>query len=407
MSYGFVYLLQEREFCKTNKNIYVLKCTKCNQDISKLLYPKNSFIWSFTLCKNLVKTKNEISRVFKQKYVQRKDIGDCYFQGDLYNMSGDIYDIILKQNELENNANTSNFSGLDVLKCDAKISDIVLTDRESLRGHILFDNATEWTESVNVKDYLQYKSHLISDDIVQELCSSNFVENPSYYELKYNEYFVNNDIGGTCIINTLDLTVTEYKPTRHNILTNYQKPIFEIPLVTFDCIDTLIVDNILKKLLPKYDDIQKYKALCYNLLVDQSDDIILYDSSSYLAMWIISLLHKISSPNNSYTIDENNSSNYMDYLSDSAYNNNIRVVYIKNTKMLNKKLKFLKQYGIKNIIIQGNMTDNDKVEFIKYVKTQIGLLDTVEKYIFEIDEMNIFGNPKLLLRNFLKWCCVP
>jgi hypothetical protein len=407
MSSGFVYILQEREFVRSNEDIYLVKDTKSNTDISKLVTPKNSKIWAFCPCNNHKVMKIEIIKLFKQKYKLRSDIGQGYFEGNPYEMSVDICDI-LKTNHSKFDIYIDKFS---IFRHTFGISDIIITDKTSKEGHILFDDATEWSININIKEYLLHKKIEINNDILQELCDEHFVEEPCYYKLQYNEYFVTKDKKQACIINTKNLTIDKYTPSREKILNSHQKSPFQIPISSFNEIDTSIVDNTLSKLISNKEIIKEYKKLCYNVLVHQTEDtIIVYDDSSYLSMWLIYLLDILNPGLLYYKIDTYDyHDTYIEVLGNmNKKESQTRLVYIQNTKKLSKKIEHIKQCGIKNIIVQGYMSDKDKFDFVQYVKSnQVIYNMVVEKYILEIDEINIFGNPKLLLRNFLKWCCTP
>jgi hypothetical protein len=93
MAHEYVYLVQEREFIKTNENIYKIGRTKKENLTRFNKYPKGSALLLQLTCKDCVKLETELIKCFIAKYIQRIDIGREYFQGDYENMIEDIFDI--------------------------------------------------------------------------------------------------------------------------------------------------------------------------------------------------------------------------------------------------------------------------------------------------------------------------
>lgn len=90
----YIYLLQEREFVKTNENVYKIGQTK-QPNLTRLLqYPNGSIVIIHTICKDCCKTERELIKLFTEKFKLRKDIGSEYFQGDRDEMRRDIFSCI-------------------------------------------------------------------------------------------------------------------------------------------------------------------------------------------------------------------------------------------------------------------------------------------------------------------------
>lgn len=91
--YNYIYILREREFIKTDEQIY--KIGKSNRkpfDRFKK-YPKGTkleFIISVDDCDSKEK---EIKEIFSNLYKKRTDIGQEYFEGDLKLMKDTVYNI--------------------------------------------------------------------------------------------------------------------------------------------------------------------------------------------------------------------------------------------------------------------------------------------------------------------------
>ncbi len=98
----YIYLLQEREFIKTNENIYKIGMTK-KENLGRFnQYPKGSILLFQMICNDCKNSETQLISIFKDKYIQRKDIGTEYFEGNYRNMIDTIY-INLKNNNCDNN----------------------------------------------------------------------------------------------------------------------------------------------------------------------------------------------------------------------------------------------------------------------------------------------------------------
>jgi hypothetical protein len=82
---SFVYLLIEREFISSKQNVF--KIGK-SIDVMKRFrsYPKGSKLLSISLCKNHHNSEKHLKKVFMEKFIHREDIGQEYFEGDLYDV---------------------------------------------------------------------------------------------------------------------------------------------------------------------------------------------------------------------------------------------------------------------------------------------------------------------------------
>ncbi len=119
MSHEYIYLLQEREFIKTNENIY--KIGKTQQSNLKRFnsYPKGSVLLIQITCSNCKKAETELINLFSNKYKKRNDIGREYFEGNYKQMINDIVKITTDDIEYfeENNKNIIN----ETIKNDIEI----------------------------------------------------------------------------------------------------------------------------------------------------------------------------------------------------------------------------------------------------------------------------------------------
>ena len=97
---NYVYLLIEREFIKTGENVYKIGLTKKKELMRFNKYPKGSDLLFHSICINCKNTERKIIEKFKKLFIQRKDYGNEYFEGDYKHM---IYLIhIMIANEYKN-----------------------------------------------------------------------------------------------------------------------------------------------------------------------------------------------------------------------------------------------------------------------------------------------------------------
>lgn len=100
MTTNYIYLLQEKEFIKTN--IYKIGIT---QEINQ--YPENSIILFQINCNNISEEQiiKQIIKQFTENFIQRTNIGNEYFEGDskkMINMINIIYLTIKNERSLCN-----------------------------------------------------------------------------------------------------------------------------------------------------------------------------------------------------------------------------------------------------------------------------------------------------------------
>ena len=106
---NYIYLVKEREFIKTNENIYKIGRSKQENTKRFLQYPKGSELILQEVCIDCIKTEKMIINEFKKHFIHRKDIGNEYFEGDYLKMRKIVWGYILDEsNQVENdNCNES------------------------------------------------------------------------------------------------------------------------------------------------------------------------------------------------------------------------------------------------------------------------------------------------------------
>lgn len=91
-----IYLLIEREFLKSNLPIYKIGRSSQENDKRIKQYPKGSRLICLINVEDSKFMEKEIISLFKYKYVQRRDIGSEYFEGNVVMMRKDIFDMVME-----------------------------------------------------------------------------------------------------------------------------------------------------------------------------------------------------------------------------------------------------------------------------------------------------------------------
>ena len=91
---NYIYLLQEREFIKTNEKIYKVGMTQKENFERFNQYPKGSVLLFQIICNDCKNMEVQVIKQFKEKFIQRKDIGSEYFEGNYKSMIDIIYSTV-------------------------------------------------------------------------------------------------------------------------------------------------------------------------------------------------------------------------------------------------------------------------------------------------------------------------
>jgi hypothetical protein len=95
MKMEYIYLIQEREFIKTQENVYKVGMTKQPNLARFKSYPIGSTLLLHIVCNNCRDTEAKILTLFRKTYKSRTDIGSEYFEGNYTSMISHIYSIVL------------------------------------------------------------------------------------------------------------------------------------------------------------------------------------------------------------------------------------------------------------------------------------------------------------------------
>jgi hypothetical protein len=97
----YIYLLQEREFVESHKNVFKIgKSTQENLQRFKQ-YPKGSLLLLQSKCSDCHTCETELLQLFKKSFIKRSDIGNEYFEGDSYDMINKINKVILDNRNID------------------------------------------------------------------------------------------------------------------------------------------------------------------------------------------------------------------------------------------------------------------------------------------------------------------
>jgi hypothetical protein len=122
--YGCIYLVQEREFIKTKEDIYKFG-TSNQENLGRFKnYPKGSRLLFQHYIEDNYKIENKILKILRNKFIQRKDIGNEYFEGNYKNMIIEIINFIyLEKNnfyktDLKTEKHKSEIDKIDGILCE-------------------------------------------------------------------------------------------------------------------------------------------------------------------------------------------------------------------------------------------------------------------------------------------------
>ena len=206
----YIYLIQEREFIKTNEPIYKIGKTKqaLLERIKK--YPKGSNIIISMLCDDCDTAEKFLIDKFKKKYKFRRDYGYEYFEGNPNDMCTDIHNYCNNKNIDDYFLNLKNF--LEVKLFEMDLSDIIIAINE-----FDIDYDLEKYENVeNLKGFLEEKfDELDLTEIIDAICEYK----RTIY--KYIDTFEEYEKAGTSITN-----VEIYKASSYVIGNSF--PFYEV-----------------------------------------------------------------------------------------------------------------------------------------------------------------------------------
>ena len=282
-----------------------------------------------------------------------------------------------------------------------------------------YSNINKTCKSKFIPVNLEYDIVKIQQDIIKKCYNKKY----DIYELKYHEYAIQFTCDDSLVIlfilNSPTFTFTHIEEIINNkILTEHESGDRNIHYSILNDVDTNIVDDILNSLIN--DKIKgMYKKFIYNLLVEESDNLnIFYDYNECL---LTECLKGVTEALKGF-----------DYIYYSKYydnklefkklikNNKPRCVIISkfNDIPIEKHIKCCSTLGFKNIIVLTKDKTNNMyniINFRKYLQDNkeiiLNCINKKEKRCEPDRFKNMFDDDvfyltKMLLPNYLKWCCM-
>ena len=311
-----------------------------------------------------------------------------------------------------------------------KVSEVYLVTQEEVSeiySKIDIDGNSDYIMEYDfryVNRFVKYNKNKIYEDIIKK-CYKNTLEK---IKLEYEEYIIPTINGNDNkiiykMLNTKNFTMTiidNIKDINNKILTEYEKGgriIKEIKNTTN--INIKYVDIILNSLI-KEDKKEEYKNLMYNLIVNQTEERIIFNDYGIclLTEWLKDLL---------YTIRKENLYIYSsDYYDDKEVKKNIKIniprciIIDRIKKNLNIQIEEFTKLGIKNIIVCRKGIFNEMYNIENYRMKLESMEDLLIKCVEENGYNTEYKNsgwknvikyndsifsPDLMFVYFLKWCC--
>jgi hypothetical protein len=126
----YLYLLQEREFIKTKENVYKVGRTEKENHSRFNQYPKGSVLLFQMICNNCKSIERQIINLFKEKFIQRKDIGNEYFEGDFQLMIDIIYSTIRNETKITDISSSDDVKNSENMQTEYTITDLSSSNDE-------------------------------------------------------------------------------------------------------------------------------------------------------------------------------------------------------------------------------------------------------------------------------------
>ena len=462
METNYIYLLQEREFIQSNVSVYKIGRTKQEHNKRLSQYPKGSVLLFRMICSNCIDMEKNIISLFKENYIHRKDIGSEYFEGDHKAMMKQITNIIeneqqpIQTAEIEEEKDDDDeddeeeeehiieVNTFEDYKKYAENFKIIITNKTKKEGFIRFQNGfyrkiycknnLDFDENTmeTLDDFLKFneKDSCVSfeslkynyDSIIKDIMQKCYVKNPSIYEPKYHEYFLQCP---ATIFDAKEYKFYDINTFENNNNTNvwytknYQASDYFNGNET-----TEIVPKILRSLVIHDECIEKYKRFCYNVIVEPSlETSIFYDyyvnndkginnGHNLLTEWLRSTMFRFDIQYLETDYYWSDKSFYKPFIK----NKQIRCVIIRpiQQKTVQKMIDEFTKMGIKHFIVintkeQG--TDKNIYSTEKYKKFIKDNEEEMRPYFndktddFHGDVLDkIFYRRELLFSSFVKWC---
>ena len=446
-STNYIYLVKEREFIKTNENIYKIGRSKQENTKRFLQYPKGSELIIQSRCIDCIKTEKILINLFKTKFIHRRDIGNEYFEGNDIIMQSIIHDLLF--NEFKN-VNAQEITIEEVIETKPIINPIVINTYEEF---IKYNNIHKIIIKNNKGDgYIKFNNELW-ENITHNLCDKNLFhyiknnqinkyidEHGNIIDLEYDNNNILNDItkkGVNKIVHYYFMEHSEFLiedlPTKKRYIFNLSNYTFvpldkilneQILLSTLKDIcpfiikndqNTTIIDELLNSLV-NVDILINYKNIIISTLFNNKHAFFYDYNEKLLSHWLFSIINNIDSNYSNNSFIENHAFKRLHDLPFHFQINKPKYIVIEKIKefTIPYQIKEVKNCLIKSIFVHQNDDNNQMYSMNSYTNFLKNNKERIIKIIkeetnyeiknWEKESQELFTNPYLLQTNFLKWC---
>lgn len=172
-----IYFIHTRELISSKEPIYKLGRSN-NLECRVRNYPKGSNVLFTMNCKNSIKCEKHLIKLFKEKFIQKKDYGTEYFEGDKDEMINEIYNYLyicntnekanIADNVIDNiidnvtdNVTDNSIKIAKLVSMDENINKSV--DKAIVKAIVKVENAKQIIKE-NIKQNLKSNKNIINKD---------------------------------------------------------------------------------------------------------------------------------------------------------------------------------------------------------------------------------------------------
>ncbi len=365
---NYIYILRLREHYNTNQNIY--KIGKTRQEALKRFnsYPKGSQLFCMYDCINCDTCEKHLIELFKQKYIQRQDIGTEYFEGDITQMKDDIY-INTKYTISILNNNITEWTHDDTILGGGNQYIKIISEDDHF--NILFLT----NDCIKNNKIIKYNKHKINkhNKLIKKILDNN--------KLKLNEFYNINDKNFIDILNSskvkvqvtnMNLVIKNYNidsSIDYTDIIKYTHDIYEKILIIFG--DTILNDKYIISYNNNCENISTYNFTCkltipnLNFKDDITITIIYFQHSNTI---VVGKLFK----NNKEIVEITENKPYFKYVKILKQK---PIDYTKRYKLIINNLKKITSKNIQSTYFESNL-------YNKYIT--VGLHNFINDYYINI-----------------------
>ena len=365
-------------------------------------------IYEITRYDEWIKYNNDISKVIITNKTCKE--GFLKIKGQLWRKLYDTNNL-----EFEDEENLLGF--IQNVQNNLFLKNKITNEFISYVDYLMLDN-TEQNKYEKIFTNIEYNVEKILEDTLKKC----YVKEYDLYNLNYYEYvfsIFHSSRTSYVIYNSINLTFTQVDELiRDKILTS--KDIGGRSFYVNNITNVSIVDDILNSLIQN-DTKENYKKLVYNLIVKQEKkQIIFYDyNECLLTTWITDLLYSISD-RKFYVSGCNYYDDKIEFRKTlKTHKYRCVIIYTRKDITIEKQIKDFHKLGFRNIIVRQNDKKNTMYNIENFRKYLHDNKEIIMKCIKEENNYEpesweneiqpdycIFYSQKLLLTNFLKWCCI-